>query len=116
MTFGAMILSISIEPNCIIRTVADMDSDGRLSCDEFVVAMHLCDLAKTGENIPSTLPIELIPPAFRRQRQSSLTLSQSGAENIDPLAGMPQVSFALISLRFDAYITHLKITLFAVIL
>ncbi|XP_076663199.1 dynamin associated protein 160 isoform X5 [Andrena cerasifolii] len=76
-----------------IWTVADMDSDGRLSCDEFVVAMHLCDLAKTGENIPSTLPIELIPPAFRRQRQSSLTLSQSGAENIDPLAGMPQSSF-----------------------
>lgn len=69
-----------------------MDSDGRLSCDEFVLAMHLCDIAKLGEKIPTTLPIELIPPAFRRQRQSSLTLSQTGTENVDPSAGMPQVS------------------------
>lgn len=68
-----------------------MDLDGRLSCDEFVLAMHLCDIAKAGEKIPNALPIELIPPAFRRQRQSSLTLSQSGSETVDPLAGMPQV-------------------------
>ncbi|CAK9815717.1 ITSN1 [Anthophora quadrimaculata] len=76
-----------------IWALADMDSDGRLSCDEFVLAMHLCDVVKTGEKIPTTLPIELIPPAFRRQRQSSLTLSQTGTENIDPSAGMPQTSF-----------------------
>ncbi|XP_026672719.1 intersectin-1 isoform X4 [Ceratina calcarata] len=76
-----------------IWALADMDSDGRLSCDEFVLAMHLCDIAKLGEKIPSTLPVELIPPAFRRQRQSSLTSSQTGAENIDPSAGMPQTSF-----------------------
>lgn len=68
-----------------------MDSDGRLGCDEFVLAMHLCDIAKAGEKIPTTLPIELIPPAFRRQRQSSLTLSQGGSDNVDPSAGMPQV-------------------------
>lgn len=60
-----------------------MDSDGRLSCDEFVLAMHLCDVAKLGEKIPTVLPIELIPPAFRRQRQSSLTLSQTGTETVD---------------------------------
>ncbi|XP_076246231.1 dynamin associated protein 160 isoform X2 [Calliopsis andreniformis] len=76
-----------------IWALADMDSDGRLSCDEFVLAMHLCDLAKAGEKIPTVLPIELIPPAFRRQRQSSLTLSQGGTENVDPSAGMPQTSF-----------------------
>ncbi|XP_076478469.1 dynamin associated protein 160 isoform X8 [Bombus vancouverensis nearcticus] len=76
-----------------IWALADMDSDGRLSCDEFVLAMHLCDIAKLGEKIPTTLPIELIPPAFRRQRQSSLTLSQTGTENVDPSAGMPQTSF-----------------------
>lgn len=68
-----------------------MDSDGRLGSEEFVLAMHLCDIAKTGEKIPTTLPLELIPPTFRRQRQSSLTLSQTSQENIDPLAGMPQV-------------------------
>jgi len=73
------------------RALADMDSDGRLGCEEFVLAMHLCDIAKVGESIPTTLPPELIPPTFRRQRQSSLTLSQNVTENIDPLAGMPQV-------------------------
>lgn len=73
------------------RALADMDLDGRLGSEEFVLAMHLCDIAKAGENIPTTLPLELIPPTFRRQRQSSLTLSQNATENIDPLAGMPQV-------------------------
>lgn len=68
-----------------------MDSDGRLSSEEFVLAMHLCDIAQTGEKIPPTLPPELIPPTFRRQRQSSLTISQNTTENVDPLAGMPQV-------------------------
>lgn len=67
-----------------------MDSDGRLGSEEFVLAMHLCDIAKVGEIIPTTLPLELIPPTFRRQRQSSLT-SQNATENVDPLAGMPQV-------------------------
>ncbi|XP_018307456.1 intersectin-1 isoform X3 [Mycetomoellerius zeteki] len=76
-----------------IWALADMDSDGRLGSEEFVLAMHLCDIAKAGENIPTTLPLELIPPTFRRQRQSSLTLSQNATENIDPLAGMPQTSF-----------------------
>lgn len=72
-----------------------MDLDGRLGSEEFVLAMHLCDIAKAGEKIPTTLPPELIPPSFRRQRQSSLT-SQNATENIDPLAGMPQVRARLI--------------------
>ncbi|XP_020278373.1 intersectin-1 isoform X3 [Pseudomyrmex gracilis] len=76
-----------------IWALADMDLDGRLGSEEFVLAMHLCDIAKLGEKIPTTLPLELIPPSFRRQRQSSLTLSQNATENIDPLAGMPQTSF-----------------------
>ncbi|KAL6445060.1 hypothetical protein ACFW04_002162 [Cataglyphis niger] len=76
-----------------IWALSDMDSDGRLGSEEFVLAMHLCDIAKAGETIPTTLPLELIPPTFRRQRQSSLTLSQNATENIDPLAGMPQTSF-----------------------
>ena len=56
-----------------------MDSNGRLSCDEFVLAMHLCDMAKAGEKIPTTLPLDLIPPTFRRQRQGSITGVAVGA-------------------------------------
>lgn len=72
-----------------------MDSDGRLGCEEFVLAMHLCDIAKAGEVIPPTLPPELIPPTFKRQRQSSVS-SQGVPENVDPLAGMPQVRFTTV--------------------
>ncbi|XP_058804871.1 intersectin-1 isoform X2 [Phymastichus coffea] len=75
-----------------IWALADMDSDGRLGCEEFVLAMHLCDMAKAGEVISTSLPPDLIPPTFRRQRQSSVS-SQGVPDNIDPLAGMPQTSF-----------------------
>ena len=63
-----------------------MDSDGRLSCEEFVLAMHLCDLARSGEKIPVPLPPDLIPPTLRRQRHNSL--SGSNVEQGDPLAGI----------------------------
>nr|CAD7202293.1 unnamed protein product [Timema douglasi] len=62
-----------------ILSLSDMDADGRLSCDEFVLAMHLCDLAKAGESIPTGLPLELIPPSFRRTRQGSLQGAAPGA-------------------------------------
>ncbi|XP_023316913.1 intersectin-2 isoform X3 [Trichogramma pretiosum] len=75
-----------------IWALSDMDSDGRLGCEEFVLAMHLCDMAKNNEVIPPALPLELIPPTFRRQRQSSVS-SQGIPEAADPLAGMPQTTF-----------------------
>ncbi|KAG8238924.1 hypothetical protein J437_LFUL000761 [Ladona fulva] len=52
-----------------IWNLADIDRDGRLSCEEFVLAMHLCDLAKGGERMPPTLSADLIPPSFRRQQR-----------------------------------------------
>ena len=38
-----------------------MNKDGNLDLEEFVVAMHLIDIAKSGQPIPVTLPPELIP-------------------------------------------------------
>lgn len=49
-----------------IWALSDIDADGRLSCDEFVLAMHLCEMATQGEVIPVKLPPELIPPSFRK--------------------------------------------------
>lgn len=49
-----------------IWTLSDMDSDGRLGCEEFVLAMYLCDLVASGEPIPAKLPPDLIPPSFRK--------------------------------------------------
>ncbi|XP_073826411.1 dynamin associated protein 160 isoform X4 [Musca autumnalis] len=94
-----------------IWTLSDLDTDGRLSCDEFILAMFLCDKAMNGEKIPATLPADWIPPSFRKNksRQGSVSgpisrpgsqagsrhasVSSQGAGDADPLAGLPQTSF-----------------------
>ncbi|EAT47411.1 AAEL001473-PA [Aedes aegypti] len=90
-----------------IWALADMDSDGRLGCEEFVLAMYLCDLALQGEKIPTTLPPEMIPPSFRKttSRHGSVVGSRHGSVSsqgapvhpaivdADPLSGLPQSSF-----------------------
>uniref|UniRef100_A0A8C9ZCA7 Intersectin 2a n=1 Tax=Sander lucioperca TaxID=283035 RepID=A0A8C9ZCA7_SANLU len=48
-----------------IWTLADVDKDGQLQADEFILAMHLVDMAKTGRPLPLTLPQDLVPPSFR---------------------------------------------------
>lgn len=49
-----------------IWNLADIDVDGRLSCEEFVLAMYLIDKAKAKEILPVKLPPELVPPSYRR--------------------------------------------------
>uniref|UniRef100_A0A8C8VLY0 Intersectin 2 n=1 Tax=Pelusios castaneus TaxID=367368 RepID=A0A8C8VLY0_9SAUR len=49
-----------------IWSLADIDGDGQLRADEFVLAMHLTDMAKAGQPLPLTLPPELVPPSFRK--------------------------------------------------
>ncbi|XP_022081647.1 intersectin-1-like isoform X2 [Acanthaster planci] len=58
--------------------LADIDNDGRLTQDEFCVAMHLADMAKSGQTLPVTLPMHLVPPSFRRARSGSATGTSSG--------------------------------------
>lgn len=58
-----------------------MDADGRLSCEEFVLALHLCDMARAGETLPASLPPNLVPPTLRRVRNNSLTASEQGDAN-----------------------------------
>ncbi|CAF5218015.1 unnamed protein product, partial [Rotaria magnacalcarata] len=41
--------------------LADHDKDGRLTPDEFVVAMHCCDVVRAGQILPSRLPDEWLP-------------------------------------------------------
>ncbi|ESN98997.1 hypothetical protein HELRODRAFT_107112 [Helobdella robusta] len=63
-----------------IWCLADIDTDGNLSPDEFCVAMYLIDQAKSGFPVPATLPVDLVPPSYRRTRRMS--------ENVH----LPQVS------------------------
>ncbi|XP_061381819.1 intersectin-1 isoform X2 [Danaus plexippus] len=63
-----------------IWALADLDSDGKLGCEEFVLAMYLCERATQGEPVPAKLPPELIPPTFRRDSVSSQTSIKSYEE------------------------------------
>ena len=40
--------------------------DGKLSVEEFILAMHLCEMAQKGEPFSEPLPISLVPPSLRR--------------------------------------------------
>lgn len=86
-----------------IWALSDMDSDGRLGCEEFVLAMYLCEMASQGDLIPAKLPPDLIPPSFRKglSRNSSTVGSRHGsissqgctpAVDGDPSAGLPSQS------------------------
>ena len=47
-----------------IWTLSDVDADGLLSLEEFVLAMHLTNArVKAGLRLPSTLPPHLLPKA-----------------------------------------------------
>lgn len=61
-----------------IWNLSDMDSDGKLNCEEFVLSMHLCEMGLRGEPIPTVLPPELVPPSFRKpiSRSASGTVSR----------------------------------------
>lgn len=64
-----------------IWALSDMDSDGRLGCEEFILAMYLCDLALQGEPIPIKLPLELIPPSFRKPNSRHGSIVSAGTNS-----------------------------------
>lgn len=47
------------------RNLSDIDQDGKLTAEEFILAMHLIDVAMAGQPLPPVLPAEYIPPSFR---------------------------------------------------
>lgn len=93
--------------------LSDMDTDGRLGCEEFVLAMYLCEMAVQGQPVPDKLPPELIPPSFRKggskvasrsgsvagSRHGSVS-SQGAAAELDPSAGLPQCKYSFDRGRF----------------
>ncbi|XP_034555103.1 intersectin-2a isoform X2 [Notolabrus celidotus] len=61
-----------------IWTLADVDKDGQLQADEFILAMHLVDMAKTGRPLPLTLPQDLVPPSLRGGSKASELVNGTG--------------------------------------
>lgn len=64
-----------------IWTLSDMDQDGRLGCEEFVLAMYLCEMSSLGETIPTVLPADLVPPSFRKSVVGSRHGSTAGIQS-----------------------------------
>uniref|UniRef100_A0A8B9GWP8 Intersectin 2b n=1 Tax=Astyanax mexicanus TaxID=7994 RepID=A0A8B9GWP8_ASTMX len=60
-----------------IWNLADMDKDGKLKAEEFILAMHLVDIAKQGQPLPITLPVDLVPPSLRGKGKNSLNETAS---------------------------------------
>ncbi|XP_053214714.1 intersectin-1-like isoform X2 [Panonychus citri] len=80
-----------------IWALADVDVDGRLTCDEFVLATHLIDMVKAGTPLPNVLPPELIPPSLRRRSSSGSqsTLAAVGpATSVDLIGALDEESSA----------------------
>src|SRR5690349_5768292 len=64
-----------------IWSLSDRDADGKLGCEEFVLALYLCEMYSTGKTIPAELPADLIPPSFRKvaSRHGSVVNSRHGS-------------------------------------
>nr|XP_019048721.1 hypothetical protein I302_02495 [Kwoniella bestiolae CBS 10118]OCF27651.1 hypothetical protein I302_02495 [Kwoniella bestiolae CBS 10118] len=48
-----------------IWDLADIRKEGKLTRDEFAVAMHLINAKLAGQDVPSSLPNSLVPPSLR---------------------------------------------------
>lgn len=60
-----------------VWNLADVDADGKLTCEEFVLAMHLIDKVRANEVLPAKLPPDLIPPSYRRGGTGTLSHNSS---------------------------------------
>lgn len=56
-----------------IWNFSDIDGDGQLTREEFILAMHLTNHVRTGQPLPNELPPDLVPPSYRRTRSISTT-------------------------------------------
>jgi len=72
--------------------LADIDSDGQLSRDEFAVAMYLIkqQRAPNAAPLPAFLPAALVPPSMRSQQQQQQVSQQA----LQPAALPPKASAA----------------------
>ncbi|CAG0894929.1 unnamed protein product [Cyprideis torosa] len=66
-----------------IWELSDIDSNGLLTCEEFVLAMYLTDCLKRGEHLPNKLPPDLVPPTFRKR---SLAGTPGSQQSLSPVA------------------------------
>ncbi|KAJ1499776.1 hypothetical protein HMI55_004220, partial [Coelomomyces lativittatus] len=62
-----------------IWNLSDLDHDGQLNCEEFIICMHLIFNALNGSPIPNTLPPYLLPLGYTDQENSHHSLNHEGS-------------------------------------
>lgn len=60
-----MATGLSAQILAYIWALVDFKKCGQLNLEQFALTMHLMELAKRGEPVPTELPPNLIPPSFR---------------------------------------------------
>jgi len=60
-----------------IWELADMNKVGRLTREEFYIAMHLIRQKKSGMKLPTKLPTGLIPPSLRKNNNKNLSMNNN---------------------------------------
>ncbi|XP_075264426.1 intersectin-1-like isoform X3 [Convolutriloba macropyga] len=65
-----ILVKTNVDKNVLAQVwnLSSLRKQANLNCDEFTLAMHLCDLFKSGQPLPGTLPPMLVPPSFRDPR------------------------------------------------
>lgn len=56
-----------------IWNLSDIDGDGQLTREEFILALYLTNNVRSGQTLPTELPPDLVPPSYRRARSISTT-------------------------------------------
>lgn len=72
------------------RNLADNDKDGRLTADEFVIAMHCCDIVRSGQTLPTRLPDDWLKnnsqaPLGRANSLAKSTISPPKFPSLSPM-------------------------------
>ncbi|KAI8903624.1 hypothetical protein EDD86DRAFT_214877 [Gorgonomyces haynaldii] len=67
-----------------IWSLADIHERGKLDMDEFAVAMHLIYRRLSGMDIPTKLPLELVPPSARELANLS-EIAKLSARTVEPM-------------------------------
>ncbi|KAF9225784.1 EF-hand [Gyrodon lividus] len=67
--------------------LADVNNEGRLTRDEFAIAMYLIQAKISGEEIPMTLPSSLVPPSMRLDDPSVRFLQSFEVDGINDVEG-----------------------------
>lgn len=70
-----------------IWNLSDIDGDGQLTREEFILAMHLTNQVRAGQNLPTELPQDLVPPSYRRARSISATSVNSATSASSSVSG-----------------------------